>query len=140
MSRASLISLGLMALGFSLGAWVSHGGVWAEPVDAPKTPASGPKRDPFVPLIHDGQLLTASTDASHPNDAPLTLSGILWDPAGNSIALINETELKVGDTIQEYRLTEIRSDAAVLARGEESVVLQIVFEDAPSPQRAPSKP
>jgi len=60
------------------------------------------------------------------------LYGILWDSAGNSIALINDTEVKVGDTVKGYRVTEIRQDAVVLTNGGEPVVLQIAFETPPS--------
>lgn len=62
----------------------------------------------------------------------MVLRGILWDSAGGSIALIDEAEVKVGDTIGAYRVTEIREDAVVLADGGQPVVLKIAVEALPS--------
>jgi hypothetical protein len=60
------------------------------------------------------------------------LYGILWDPGGQSIALINDAEVKVGDAVSGYRVKEIRQDAVVLINGGVPVVLEIAFEAPPS--------
>ena len=107
-----------------------------EKADKPKE-SSGPfqydskgRRDPFSPLVRDGRLVAAGAvriEASKP-----MLYGILWDPGGKSIALINDIEAKVGDTVGGYQVREIRKDAVILDSGsEEPLVLQIAF-DAPS--------
>lgn len=83
-------------------------------------------RDPFRPLVING-VLVAVKSRHHAGSMPV-LYGILWDPRGQSIALINELEAKVGDMIGGYRVMEIREDAVVLANGGEPVVLQITFE------------
>ncbi len=88
------------------------------------------RRDPFVPLVKDGRLLgtiKGSVDTSKP-----MLRGILWDPNGHSLALLNDGEYKVGEAIGEYQVMEIRKDAVVLSNGGESLVLQITFEPAPA--------
>jgi hypothetical protein len=59
------------------------------------------------------------------------LYGVLWDPGGKSIALINDGEARVGDVIGEYKVLEIRKDSVVLANGGEPVVLEIAYEQAP---------
>jgi hypothetical protein len=57
------------------------------------------------------------------------LYGILWDPGGRSIALVDDLEVSVGDSIGPYRVEEIRPDAVVLARESgEQFVLELVFE------------
>ena len=89
------------------------------------------KRDPFVPLVRDGQLVSGAQSAAIESSAPM-LHGILWDPYGQSIALINDLEAKVGDTVGEYQVIEIRHDAVVLSNGGEPVVLQINFDSPPS--------
>ena len=89
-------------------------------------------RDPFVPLVRDGRLVGVATPGtSRPTDKPV-LYGILWDPGGHSIALINDAEAKVGDTVGGYRVKEIRQDAVVLTNGGVPVVLEIMFEAPPS--------
>ena len=89
-------------------------------------------RDPFVPLVRDGRLVGIVAPSGTQTDKPV-LYGILWDPGGNSIALINEGEVRVGEVINGYKVQEIRQDAVVLSSGSGSVVLKIAFE-------GPSKP
>ena len=86
------------------------------------------RRDPFVPLVREGRTLDVAYSAS--GSTPM-LSGILWDPAGHSIALLNETEARVGDVIGEYEVREIRKDSVVLSRGGESVVVQLMGGEGP---------
>lgn len=87
----------------------------------------GGRRDPFAPLVLNGRYVgqegTRAFSAIRPE-----LYGILWDPAGNSIALINDGEARVGDAVGGYRVEEIRKDAVVLRNGGEPVVLTISFE------------
>ena len=90
-------------------------------------------RDPFMPLVRDGKPINVQgvmTGTAQP-----VLYGILWDPHGASLALINDSEVKVGDVIGTYRVTEIRQDAVVLANGSSPLVLQISF-DTPPPSGA----
>lgn len=104
--------------------------------EQPKGPAfrydAKGRRDPFVALVRNGQLISVTGDVSLQLSRPV-LYGILWDSGGRSIALINDTEVRVGDMVSGYRVTEIRQDAVVLAvEGGEPVVLQIEFETPPA--------
>ena len=65
------------------------------------------RRDPFTPLVRDGKLVNVIPGTQLSVSRPV-LFGILWDPGGQSIALLNDTEVKVGDTIGGYRVAEIR--------------------------------
>ena len=87
------------------------------------------RRDPFVLLVRDGRIV-AVTGSGHESSQPV-LYGVLWDPGGNSIALINNGEARVGDAIGEYKVLEIRKDSVVLANGGEPIILEIAFEQAP---------
>ena len=95
------------------------------------------RRDPFAPLVRDGRIVAISTGGRTESSLPV-LYGVLWDPGGNSIALINDGEARVGDMVAEYRVVEIRKDAVVLANGGEPVVIAIAFETPP--KSAPSTP
>ena len=89
------------------------------------------RRDPFMPLVRDGRLVSVQgmlVESSKP-----VLYGILWDPSGASLALINDAEVKVGDVIGSYRVSEIRKDAVVLMNGGSPVILQISFDTPPAP-------
>ena len=80
------------------------------------------KRDPFFPLVSpEGEILS---------DAPAIIStgniyleGIIWDPNGGSIAIINGTIMKEGDTIDSITVNKIYDTYVVLLlRGEEKVI------------------
>lgn len=88
------------------------------------------KRDPFIPLIIDNRLVGANFSAS--GQGKPVLYGILWDPAGKSIALVDDTEAKVGDSVRGYRVIAIRKDAVVLEADGQTVELDIAFGSQPS--------
>ena len=130
--RASILSAACMAAVSLAGAQPS--GAVEEPAKAlegvPFRYDSGGRRDPFVPLVREGRLVAATPGARVETSRPV-LYGILWDAGGRSIALINDTEVMVGDTIGGYRVKEIRRDAVVLDNEGEPLVLQITFEQPP---------
>ena len=117
----------------------------ATPPIAAETPAqtegsyhANNKRDPFVALVQNGHLVTAA-ESDIPEAALPTLGGILWDPNGHSLALLNGTEASVGDKIESYRVKEIRQDAVILTLEDgRSVVMQmgVGLEESPSKQRS----
>ena len=134
MRRTSRVAL--LVLGAGLLAWPAG---WAA-VEAPKLEApfrynSKSRRDPFVPLVRDGQLVSVTQSTPVETSKPV-LHGILWDPSGQSIALVNDMEARVGDSIGDYQVTGIRHDAVVLSNGGEPLVLEISFEAPPSPSSA----
>lgn len=98
------------------------------------------KRDPFVALVRDGRIVQASADGSSvKNFGEPVLLGILWDPGGRSLALINDTEVKAGDVVGPYHVAEIRADAVVLMSDDDPdpLVLRITFEDSESKKKSP---
>ncbi len=91
------------------------------------------KRDPFVPLVRDGRAIAAGETLllSGPVDASLPLlGGILWDPTGRSIVLLNGKETMVGDVVGGYRVAEIHEDQVVLEGEGRRVTLRITFEES----------
>jgi len=90
------------------------------------------RRDPFGPLVRDGKLVGTILQPRVNVEVPV-LYGILWDPDGNSIAIINDEEVRAGDTIGGFRVAEIREDVVVLNNGSEPVVLRIEFETPVAP-------
>ena len=84
------------------------------------------KCDPFVPLVRDGRI----TPCRFTPEGTLVFHGVVWDSAGDSVALINDAEVRVGDPVEDYRVAEIRPDAVVLMRDQEVRMLRISFEGA----------
>ena len=96
------------------------------------------RRDPFVALVRDGRLIAAGPGTRLEASTPV-LYGILWDPGGNSIAMINDGEVKVGDWVGQYQVREIHQDTVVLHSGTaELLVLKLAF-DAPAPAAGTTK-
>ena len=93
------------------------------------------RRDPFMALVRDGKYIGTQKGTPLDTSKPV-LYGILWDPAGQSIAMIDDQEVRVGDTVGGYQVAEIRQDAVVLKGGGEPLVLQIDFQTPPS-ERSP---
>jgi hypothetical protein len=93
------------------------------------------RRDPFTALVRDGRLVATGPGMRVEESRPV-LYGVLWDPGGRSIALINDLEVRKGDRIGPYEVMEIRRDAVVLDLAGQPVVLTIAF-DAMAP-RLPS--
>lgn len=94
-------------------------------------------RDPFVPLVKDGRIIGAPEPVTVQVQQRLVpvLYGILWDPGGNSVALINDGEFQKGDTIGDYQVTGIRKDAVILRSSSEEIVLTINFQSSSAPSR-----
>lgn len=87
------------------------------------------KRDPFVPLIVNNRLASQSAGSFVSELGRPVLHGILWDPAGNSIALIDNFEARIGDQVQGYTIKDIKKDSVILEAEGKSVVLNIAFEE-----------
>ena len=96
---------------------------------------SNARRDPFVPLVRDGRFV-GTTSGTHGETSKPVLYGILWDPGGHSLALINDVEVGVGQAVGTYQVAEIRRDAVVLTDGGQSIVLEINFEVPTAPPEA----
>lgn len=105
--------------------WWFLGGAGAAAGDPFSYDAQG-KCDPFVPLVRNGQLVPCRPQ---PPRATLTLQGIVWDPAGESVALIDDREVKVGDRVDDYQVVEIRHDAVVLVREGTALTLTFSLEE-----------
>ena len=70
------------------------------------------KRDPFLPLVtEDGKLLQAFGGVALED---VYLEGIIWDPEGGSIAMINGMILRQGETLGDFKILKIQKDQVVL--------------------------
>ena len=88
--------------------------LWAEsetPALPRKYDAQG-HRDPFTPLVKDGKLVGGKAETALPE-----LGGIMYDP-DNPIAMMGDKEVTVGDTIDDYKVVEIRETSVILQDAE----------------------
>lgn len=76
------------------------------------------KRDPFLPW--HGQ-----SSADSQGEVGLTLEGVVFDPGGKSLALLNGKVCRVGDEIAGYQVEQIDIKRVRLRKGAE--VLEVIL-------------
>ena len=76
-------------------------------------------RDPFIPLLtKDGKPITTYAKIGSIND--IVIEGILYDPQGESVVVINDLILKLGSTINGITVKSIEKNSVVLSfKGED---------------------
>jgi len=84
------------------------------------------KRDPFMPLITpSGYLINLEPDT----DEALRLEGIMFDPKGDSIAIVNGELLRVGESLGEVVILDIEAEKVTVMRENETLTLELRRED-----------
>lgn len=84
------------------------------------------KRDPFVPLISPaGYLLNLEPEDNN----ALNLEGIMYDPKGDSIAIINGELVRAGETIGDAVLTSIEPNKVTIIKDNEKVEIDLRREE-----------
>lgn len=85
------------------------------------------RRDPFTPLVtKEGRVIIPSVEEYA--DIPLEnmkLEGILWDPQGESSAILNGKIVRVGTVIGDYEIKEILHSHIIVVKGDETVLLRL---------------
>ena len=87
------------------------------------------KRDPFIPLVDkNGRYFLDEGELYSFDD--LNLSGILWDPAGKSSALINNQIVKTGESIGGFKISNVTKNSVTLFKdGKEYIMRLSIGED-----------
>lgn len=86
------------------------------------------KRDPFSPLIGpNGEYLTPFSGLKSIGD--MRLEGIIWDPKGDSYAIINGEVVKEGDYLAGALVSKIHSKEVVILLEEEEFTLVLIEEE-----------
>ncbi len=85
------------------------------------------KRDPFWSLLGSrGTILNFDNDLQA---SDMVLEGILVEPNGDSVAIINGNIIKVGDKVGFFIVKEIQVNVVVLGKGQEIVTLKLKKEE-----------
>ena len=87
--------------------------------ETPFTYESRGRRDPFIPLItKEGRVLTSYAKIASIND--IVIEGILYDPRGGSVVIMNDFILKKGDNISDIIIESIEKHSVTLSfKGQE---------------------
>ena len=78
------------------------------------------RRDPFKPIfLNDAAAVVQDGGES----VPFFLKGIVWDPEGGAVAIINDEILKQGDEISGFKIKKIKRNEVILLKGEKEINL-----------------
>ena len=100
----------------------------ATPVEQTFTYDDQDKRDPFRPLVDkDGRYLSG-TGLSYSSEG-LKLSGILWDPQGQSSALINNQVVQAGDALGSFTIESISKNSVTISKDGRQIMLRLNIEE-----------
>lgn len=85
------------------------------------------KRDPFWKLVtSSGAVMNYDTDLLV---SDMALEGIIYDPGGNSLAVINGAVVKANTRIGLYVVSKIEEKKVTLFKGEEKFILELKKEE-----------
>jgi hypothetical protein len=80
------------------------------------------KRDPFIPLITpSGYLVNLETD----KNASLHLEGIMFDPKGDSIAIINGELVRAGESIGDAVCVSIEPTKITVLQNNQKIDIEL---------------
>ncbi len=81
------------------------------------------KRDPFGPLVSAaGAVITYDSDMTV---GDMSLEGVLADPAGGNLAIINGKVVKAGDLVGVYTIESISETEVGLSKDQERFTLKL---------------
>ncbi len=88
-------------------------------------------RDPFVSLVtKEGVLIGAwQTSDLDLDDQEVLLEGIIWDPQGESLAIVNGVVVKEGDRFLNLKILEIKQKGIKLLKGNEELIINLITEE-----------
>ncbi|MDD3374851.1 MAG: hypothetical protein PHY73_03895 [Candidatus Omnitrophica bacterium] len=102
--------------------FVSSGALFAEEREPFVYNAQG-KRDPFWPLVSpSGAIITYDKNLDY---GDLSLEGIVYDPNGKSLAIINGKVFNVGNQVVGYMLSKVEENRVILIKDNKEFVLEI---------------
>ena len=84
---------------------------------------AGGRRDPFVPLSGENNTLVTPTSSG------VKLEGIIYDPEGRSMAILNGKSYQKGETVGDATVVKILKDRVVISVGNEEKTLRLREEE-----------
>lgn len=84
------------------------------------------RRDPFVPLISSsGYLINLEPE----DKTALRLEGIMFDPKGDSMAIINGELVRVGESIGDAFVSTIETDRVIVIKDNQNIEIPLRKEE-----------
>ncbi|MBU4304658.1 MAG: hypothetical protein KJ893_03385 [Candidatus Omnitrophica bacterium] len=85
---------------------------------------SNGKRDPFMTLVtKDGRILPGARVAAETEN--IELEGVIWDPQGRSVAIINGNLLKEQERFGSMQILKIRKESVIIQKEGKVLVINL---------------
>lgn len=98
------------------------------PEEEPFVYESKGRRDPFIPLVGKGREFLFTEVASE-SIAGIYLEGIVWDPSGVSLAIINGEIVAEDGLVGGFKVKEISKKGVILVKDDEEYVVDLIKEE-----------
>jgi len=85
------------------------------------------RRDPFIPLLGKGAEFLFIKEAVE-SVAGIYLTGVVYDPIGQSFATINGEVVVENDLVGSFKVKEIREGKVILEKDNEEFVVNLIEE------------
>lgn len=92
------------------------------------------KRDPFIPLVTGEVKRTLGLESVETID-DVIFEGIIFDPSGESMAVLNSEILKEGDKISNIEVTKISNNSVTLKIYDKSYTINLIEEGGETVER-----
>ncbi len=86
------------------------------------------RRDPFIPLVtKEGKVLFGIESGG--SISGMVLEGIVWEPRGDSFAILNEIVAREGDVIEGFKVERIERSGIILLRDNQKFIINLTVEE-----------
>ncbi len=85
------------------------------------------KRDPFIPLV-TGEVRTSLGLAAVEDADDVRFEGIIYDPSGNSMVVLNDEVLKEGDKLYNVEVVKINKNSVTIKVHDRVHTIKLVEE------------
>lgn len=84
-------------------------------------------RDPFISLVtSDGRILPGAREVTEVTESiSIELEGVIWDPNGKSLAIINGKPVKEQQRIMNFQVLKIKKDSVLLQKEGKVIVVYL---------------
>ena len=84
------------------------------------------KRNPFMPLVTtDGRLISLGQQ----DNSEINLEGIIYDEAGSSYAIVNQSIVRISDWVGDYRVLKIEKNKVIFLKDGQPIEAELKKEE-----------
>lgn len=111
-----ILSFCILVFGFGISAFAEEQFVYDDKA----------KRNPFMPLVTtDGRLISLGQQ----DNSEINLEGIIYDEAGSSYAIVNQSIVRISDWVGDYRVLKIEKNKVIFLKDGQPIEAELKKEE-----------